>query len=400
MSTVRIGAVLAAIVIGACREPTTPPAAATGVSFSLASQPVCPTGANFIVTDEASLLEALRVANPGAVIALNGSIAVSADVIVTTPNITLTCATPASGLRVASGATVGALLIVLAPFVTVDRLTLDGTGPLQEPYFAINDPDDIDGDGLTGSAVNIRFTNNTVRCGADGFVFLIGVLRAIITDNRFTSDGSFTGVQLQGLQEGLHGGIDGTRVERNMIVALAPSTGSGFGAIRVRDGSNVVVADNVVRGPWDNSIATVNLSGGRFENNRLEGARVDGIRFSIGGSSLPIAMINNVFVDNRVSGAGRAGIFAHAACRNIFVRNDLSGNAGDVGAIFDETTGANVLVVPRDNTSIVIDNGGGFDCDGDGVGDPNIITGPGRVVRGVTLNQPSDIAAASSSRLR
>jgi len=68
-----------------------------------------------------------------------------------------------------------------------------------------------------------------------------------------------------------------------------------------------------------------------------------------------------------------------------------------VGAIFDETTGANVLV---GNQNVVIDDGGSFDCNGDGVGDPNIITGPGSVRRGVPFHLPSGVAAGNSSRLR
>src|SRR2546422_9138995 len=78
---------------------------------------------------------------------------------------------------------------------------------------------------------------------------------------------------------------DSDRVERNTIVASAPSTSFGLGGIRVRDGSDVVVADNVVQGPWSNSIATTTLTASHVVNNRLEGAVVNGIRFNVGTAS-------------------------------------------------------------------------------------------------------------------
>jgi len=46
------------------------------------------------------------------------------------------------------------------------------------------------------------------------------------------------------------------------------------------------------------------------------------------------------------------------------------------------------------NVTAVIDNGS-FDCDGDGVPDPNIITGPGRVLHGPFSPAPSNAAGSS-----
>src|SRR6266566_1941754 len=153
-----VAALAAVAFLIACREPTTEPAHRVGPVFSTGAAADCPTPANVTVTDEASLLAALSAASSGDVIGLDGFFPVAVDVTVSVENVTLTCATPGSGLRVASGATVGSLVSVLAPFVTVDRLTLDGSGTSGEPYFALNDPADIDGDGVTGFATNVRFT--------------------------------------------------------------------------------------------------------------------------------------------------------------------------------------------------------------------------------------------------
>src|SRR5256886_2236204 len=229
-----------------------------------------------------------------------------------------------------------------------------------------------------------QFLNNTVQCAGSCF-FASESPRLVIADNYFESGGSFTGVHLQTA-------TDSDRVERNTIVATAPSTSSGLGGIRVRDGTNVVVADNLVQGPWSNSIATTTLTQSQVVNNRLEGAVVNGIRFNVGTESVPIAMINNVLRNNRVDGAGDAGIFAQAACGNKFVLNDLNGNGGNIGLIFAATTGANTVVLPSSNTSAVIDNGS-FDCNGDGRVDPNKITGPGRIKNNVVLSLPADRVA-------
>jgi len=101
--------------------------------------------------------------------------------------------------------------------------------------------------------------------------------------------------------------------------------------------------------------------------------------------------------NNRIAATGSAGLFLTSACGNELIGNDLQGSAGGVGAVFDVPTGANIFV---GNQNVVIDNGGGLDCDGDGVGDPNIITAPGRVLRGVPFSPPPGVATGSSSRLQ
>ncbi|PYP69328.1 MAG: hypothetical protein DMD36_10445 [Gemmatimonadetes bacterium] len=87
----------------------------------------------------------------------------------------------------------------------------------------------------------------------------------------------------------------------------------------------------------------------------------------------------------------------YSACRNTFIGNNLERNVGNLGAIFDETTGANTFVGNRN----VVANVGSFDCNGDGIADPNILTGPGRARTGVNLGQiVSGAAAPPGSKLR
>ncbi len=335
---------------------------AVAPSFSRSGAAACPTPANVVVTDETGLTAALAAAYPGEVIGLAAFFGVTADVAVTTPNVTLTCAAPGAGIFAAPGAGVIELFTAGANGIVVDRLVLkDSAGdPNGDPYVAID-------------VAGVRLTNSRIICSPGSCGFLAGTSGAVIADNRFESAGSFTGVHMQGSV----GGIDGSRVERNTIIATAPSTAFGFGGIRVRDGSNVVVAANIVQGPWSNSIATTDVAASSFGNNRLAGAVVNGIRFNVG----PLLMIDNVFQSNQVTGAGSAGVFSQSACRNLFVGNALQGNGGNVGLVFAATTGANTFV---GNQTIVVDDGA-FDCNGDGVADPNIITGGGAVRHGVTL---------------
>jgi len=264
MRVARVPAILVAIGgLAACSEPSQP-ASPSQPSYALVASPTCVASPTVIVSDEPGLTAALSGAHAGDVVAINGMIAVSSDVTISS-SITLTCATPGSGLLVAPGATVSSLVRVLASFATVDGLVLDGSGAASDPYLALNDPGDIDGDGVTGNATDVRLTNNMVTCSSGDCAFFFATTNAVVSGNEFQSAGSFTGLQLQG-------GIDGSRIEHNTIVASAPSTGADFGGVRVRDGSNVVVADNVVRGPWAHAIAARNLTGGSIVANRLEPA--------------------------------------------------------------------------------------------------------------------------------
>jgi len=218
-----------------------------------------------------------------------------------------------------------------------------------------------------------RFTGNRAQC-ADACLFAAGSPGLVVAANQFQTAGSSTGIHLQE-------GTDGDSVVGNTIVTTAPSFAPQFGGIRVRDGANVVVTDNIVRGPWANSIALTDLTGADVERNSLQGAARFGIGVATEASFLPIFMTDNTFRANRATGAGIAGISGQLACRNTFVGNDLRGNAGNVGLVLNETTGANTFA---GNATLVVDNGA-FDCNGDGVNDPNIISGPGMARHGLQL---------------
>lgn len=378
----------ALLLVVACGEPPAAPANSGMPTFATGGAAACPTPAGLVVTDEASLLAALAGASPGDVIAIDGFFQVTADVVITTDDITLTCATRGSGLAAQAGAGVFFILEVLSKRVVVDRLLLDASATTDGPYFAFND-------GLTAFAEDVRLTNNSVTCGPGECAFFAGTKGAVVADNYFESAGSVTGVHLQGAGPGISIRTDGSRIERNTIVATSPSTVPGFGGIRPRDGSNVVVAHNVVIGPWANSLSPARLSNGVIEGNRLEGAAIYGMRMSF-NPTVPISVTDNVIRNNQVTGAASAGVFAFRACGNVFIGNNLQGNAGNLGLIFHALSGANTLV---GNQNVVIDNGA-RDCNGDGANDPNIITGRGAVLHGVNLGAVVSEAAVTSNGLR
>lgn len=374
MRTATVRATLvAAVLLTACRESATDPGTAVRASLAVDASAACPPAPTFVVSDEVGLLAALGAAQAGDVIALDGFFPVGADVNITTEGLRLTCATLGSGLFVQPGTVVAVLVNIVANGVTIDHLVLDAGSLFTDPVDVL--------------AADVQFLNNAVRCG--GLCLIAAVApRVVVAENHFEAAGAVTGVHLQA-------GVDGARIQRNRIVAIAPSGVSIFGGIHVRDGHNVLVTDNIVQGPWSNSIAPANLTHSQFASNHLQGARFNGIQFT--GAQL---FIENVFRGNSVTDADSAGILVRSACRNSFVNNDLNGNGGNIGAVFAVTTGANILVSPLGTTNEVIDNGGTFDCNGDGVGDPNIITGPGSVLTGVPFRSPGDVAAGSLGRLR
>src|SRR5207247_3869251 len=116
------------LTLSACTEstrPAAPPSPQGDVALSVTA--ACPTPANVVVHDEAGLLTALDAAYPGEVIGLDGFFGITAGVTIATPGVTLTCATPGSGLFAIAGSGVQDMLIASASHVVVDRLVLDGT---------------------------------------------------------------------------------------------------------------------------------------------------------------------------------------------------------------------------------------------------------------------------------
>ena len=86
-------------------------------------------------------------------------------------------------------------------------------------------------------------------------------------------------------------------------------------------------------------------------------------------NSDPGIMRGVTLANNRIDGTP-TGIHVALACANTVVGNNLQ-KVTDVGAVFEATTGANVF---RGNGKLVRDEGA-MDCDGDGLVDPNSVTG-------------------------
>ncbi|HVH09212.1 MAG TPA: right-handed parallel beta-helix repeat-containing protein [Gemmatimonadales bacterium] len=384
------------MVFAGCHDQSTAPRVNQQIaqpSFSTSASFSCATTPTFTVSDEPSLRAALAAASPGAVIALRGRIGLAADLVIRTPNVTLTCAAPGAGLFAVSTAVDNLVLVdVGGSGVAVEGLALDASGTAQGPLFAIVGfayvAADLFGPGLP--VPNLRFAHNTVTCGG-GCAFFAGTPGAVISDNTFSAAAAFTGVHVQlGIDF-----VDSVRVQGNTMVATAPTGFIRFGAIRVFGGRGLVVTDNVVTGPWSNSLSVTFLTKSEVTGNRFAGAAANGILLGRPNGPPIIALQDNLFSSNIATGAGNAGVFANQACNNVFVGNNLQGNVGNVGAVFAATTGANTLV---GNGTIVIDNGA-FDCDGDGVNDPNIITGAGAVMHGVILGQVVSDAVTTTNGL-
>jgi parallel beta helix pectate lyase-like protein len=355
----------------ACQDRSVAPAAARP-SFAGAGLAACPATVTITVSDEAGLRNAISTAAPGAVIGIQGMIGLTQDDTIRTAGITITCATPGSGLFAVAGGGAQDMLTVDARKVTVDHLVLDASQAADGPYLSEND-------GVTAFAESTAFTNNAVTCPPDGVcAFIAGGIGAAVSDNSFNALGPFTGIQLQTNGTAGEIRIDGVRVERNTLVTTAPSTGGRQGAIRPFDVANAVIADNTAIGPWRAGVSATRLANGRVSGNTIEGAALYGIQTSP-RAALPV--LNSLFSNNRISGAGIAGVFVQLACGNVLVGNNLQGNPGNLGLLFDVTSGANTYVGDR---TLVVDNGA-FDCNGDGTNDPNIISGPGLARHGLQL---------------
>src|SRR6266581_8574887 len=372
--------------VAACQDRSVAPTV-DRPSYSTMASTTCPLSPTFTVSDEAGLRAALAGASPGTLIAIRGMIGLAAHVSITTPDVTLTCASPGAGLFALSPIDGLVVVDLGGSGVVVDGLVLDASGVSADgqAYFA----GDFFGPGLP--VPGVRFTHNTVTCSQGACIFLAGTSGAVVSNNTFTSAGSVTGVHVQlGIED-----LDSVRIEGNTVVATAPSTDFRFGGIRLVGARHAVIRDNIVTGPWANSLSLATLSTSLITQNHLNGAAIYGIGLTR-NPRLTTFVVNSTFSSNVVTGAASGGIFARKACRNVFVGNNLQGNGSNIGLFFPDTTGANTAV---GNPTLVVDNGA-YDCNGDGVNDPNIIMGAGAVMHGVNLGQVVSDAVSSSKRLQ
>src|SRR5438876_994129 len=112
-------------VVVACQDRSVAPTAARP-SFAAAGPAACPAHATVAVSDEPSLLSAIASAHPNDTIALNGMIELThAAAFVTTDGLTLTCASPGSGLQARANAGIDRLVLVFSKHVRVEHLALD-----------------------------------------------------------------------------------------------------------------------------------------------------------------------------------------------------------------------------------------------------------------------------------
>jgi hypothetical protein len=376
------------VFVAACDDPVSVPesresaAPLSSVSSSAVGQCGTPT---VTVNNEASLQSAVSNAAPGTVIGVEGLIPVSTTVLIMTNGVTLTCASQGSGLVVAPNYQPETLLLVQASGVTVRSLVLDASS-------AFGGVDAYPGDdGLPIGGLVI--VGNDLKCGSFECMLLSSTPAAVVAHNLLTANGVGTGLHIQGFAE--DGGIDGTRVERNTIVATAPSTDDRWGAIRVLGGNRMFIAGNDVRGPWQNGIALSRVGESTIALNHLDGAANYGFAVTVAASG-PTGLNNSVIRDNEIHRSGVAGLFLRNACFNRIFRNNLLGNAGNVGLIFsDPGTGGNVYL---GSGSLVVDNGG-FDCDEDGILDPNQISSQPATIVSTThaLSAGAAISAAIGS---
>lgn len=353
--------VLAAATLAACADqPTTPALRTAGPSLSQAA--ACAASPTAVVTTEAELRAAVAAAQPGDVIAISGMIPLEASVVLSTPGITVTCAEPGAGLSLVFRF-LGILLEVEAADVTISGLALDA----EYGYAAVAGFNIFNQDFS-----NIRVVGNHIGCGYTTCVFFVGTRGTQITDNHFEGDSTNTGIQFQAPYRTAEGipinPVDGAVIARNVMETERSYASGVYGAIRVRDGSNVTITQNQVGAGWTNGIALTNVYDSRVDQNRVDGAHYYGIT-TVDIVARPIMLSGVSFTGNQVANSGRSAVWIGRACHNVFTGNNVQHNAR--GAIFLASTGANVW---RGNPGEVQDRGS-FDCDHDGVVDPNVISG-------------------------
>lgn len=259
-----------------------------------------------------------------------------------------------------------ALLVMEAANATVRGLVLDGNSA-QWPVYAIN------GAGWGGPNVsNVAITGNQITCGWSGCVFVVGVSSSVVSNNRLEArHRAGTGIHLQAFNPAAkYLMTDDARIEDNVVTALVPVGSFAFGAIRPRDGSDMVVRGNRVVGPWSNGIAMAEVRNSVFERNVVEGATRSGLFFASNPFS-PVSVSGSLYRANEMTSLNGPTAFLQKACGNVLVGNRFTAPANVPTVAFARSTGSNELL----GSSAGVEDNGDFDCDGDGVSDPNGITG-------------------------
>lgn len=353
--------VLAALLAACADQPT--PTSVRDAAPSLTRAQACAASPTTTVHTDPELRAAVASASRGDVIAISGNILLDSAVTVRTGGVTITCAEPGAGLRFGPDIGFDVLLDLWAGHITVSGLALDA-----EYGFAAITALNVDGRGYR----DIRVTGNEVECGYELCIFAVGTPGLQVTDNHFKGDHTRYGLQIQASgrrqPDGSYvAGANGIVISRNVIENEGSYAGV-YGAVRVRDGRDVTITHNQMLGDWPNGVVLTNVYDSRVEQNRIDGAVQDGIGVALILANR-VAMSGVSIKANQVSNSGRAGIAVRGACGNTFTGNNVNDNA--VGARFEATTGDNVW---RGNHGVVQD-GGAFDCDGDGDVDPNQISG-------------------------
>ena len=337
----------------------------------------CTPEADFVVRNAGQLLAAYQSAAPGDVIAIAGMVPVPNLPPLQVPHVTVTCASPGSGLKVNSAAPPPHYVMnIAAPHIVVRGLIVDGRGATGGALQGYNG-------GPQGTA-ELVIEDNLFYCGPGTCIFLPGVSGSVIRRNTLQAGSSNSGIHVQGAgvaDPRLPIGTDHTRIEDNVITTTNPSSAPLFGAIRVRDGHGVYVARNMVRGPWLNAIAAAELGNSRFEHNDLADAVNFGVFAATSVQAFP-SITGTSFIANKFGPTGQAAFRIASACGNVFVGNALTRGDAPGAIMFEDNTGDNAFVGSGGNNGI--DNGV-VDCDGDGRAERNRISGTGRIARGVTI---------------
>jgi nitrous oxidase accessory protein NosD len=200
---------------------------------------------------------------------------------------------------------------------------------------------------------------NEVDCGTSSCAFFFNPEHVSVTENRFRSAGSISGLHFQGF-------VADIEVSRNHLLATAPSTVPVFGAIRIRDTSGAHVLENVIEGPWANGLALTLVDASDISSNRVQGA----VR-----AALALTGQANTVTGNWLQADGTTIVLSEG-CRNVMRGNTGSGGQGPF-LYMAESTGANTAYLTGPSPAWIDE--GSFDCDGDGLVDPNLVVASPRL---------------------